>query len=147
MNFPSVSLFSSTANADLTKFFKRMGCEASTNAYSITGSTPLVDMLLSVRYALYSERMENTDIMMYLRESGETYLYENIYTLPLGFVVPSDLEENWLYQMDNPADVQNDLCGVLGSDPVLALVDGEMTGNTLRFTADFTGEYYAYVAN
>ena len=147
MNFPSVSLFSSTANADLTKFFKRMGCEASTNAYSITGSTPLVDMLLSVRYALYSERMENTDIMMYLRESGETYLYENIYTLPLGFVVPSDLEENWLYQMDNPADVQNDLCGVLGSDPVLALVDGEMTGNTYRFTADITGEYYAYVAN
>ena len=55
MNFPSVSLFSSTANADLTKFFKRMGCEASTNAYSITGSTPLVDSLLSVRYALCSE--------------------------------------------------------------------------------------------
>ena len=40
---------------------------------------------------------------MYLRESGGTYLYENLYTLPLGFVLPSDIEENWQYEMDNPA--------------------------------------------
>ncbi len=36
MNFPSVSLFSSTADASLSDFFRRMGCESSTNAYSIT---------------------------------------------------------------------------------------------------------------
>lgn len=147
MNFPSVSLFSSTANADLTKFFKRMGCEASTNAYSITGSTPLVDSLVSVKYALYSEAVPNTDLMRYLREDGETYLYENLYTLPLGFVVPSDLEENWQYQMDNPAEVQNDLCIVTGSDQVLLPMDGEISGNTYRFTPDMTGEYYVFVQN
>ncbi len=49
MNFPSVSLFSSTASADLTEFFKSVGCEGNTNAYSITGSTPLIDALFSVR--------------------------------------------------------------------------------------------------
>src|SRR5699024_5455209 len=53
MNFPSVSLFSSTANADLSDFFEKLGCESSTNAYSITGSTPLVDALFSVKYGLY----------------------------------------------------------------------------------------------
>ena len=37
MNFPTVSLFSSTADADLTAFAKTMGCEGSVNAYSITG--------------------------------------------------------------------------------------------------------------
>ncbi len=147
MNFPSVSLFSSTANADLTQFFKRMGCEGSTNAYSITGSTPLVDSLFSVKYALYSNSVSNTDLMMYLRESGETYLYQNLYTLPLGFMIPRDLEENWMYEMDNPAEVQNDLCAVLGADPVLVPIDGEMSGNTYRFTTDMTGEYYVYVAN
>lgn len=147
MNFPSVSLFSSTANADLTKFFKKMGCEASTNAYSITGSTPLVDSLVSVKYALYSEAVSNTDLMRYLRENGETYLYENLYTLPLGFVVPSDLEENWQYQMDNPAEVQNDLCIVSGADQVLIPMDGTMSGNTYRFTPDMTGEYYVFVQN
>lgn len=147
MNFPSVSLFSSTANADLSKFFKKIGCEASTNAYSITGSTPLVDSLFSVKYALYSEAVSNTELMMYLRESGGTYLYENLYTLPLGFVLPSDIEENWQYDMDNPAEVQNDLCLVSGADEVLIDVGGTTEKNTFTFTPDMTGEYYVYVMN
>ena len=45
MNFPSVSLFSSVANADLSDLFKQLGCESSTNAYGINGSTPLVNSL------------------------------------------------------------------------------------------------------
>ncbi len=147
MNFPSVSLFSSTANADLTKFFKRMGCEASTNAYSITGSTPLVDSLLAVKYALYTDTGPNTELTMYLRESGSTYLYQNLYTLPLGFVVPEALEESWQYEMDNPAEVQNDLCLIAGAEDVLIPASGETSGNTFRFTTDQTGEYYVYVLN
>lgn len=147
MNFPSVSLFSSTANADLTKFFKRMGCEGSTNAYSITGSTPLADSLFSVKYALYSKEIPNTELTAYMRESGGTYLYENLYTLPLGFVVSKDLESNWQYDMDNPARVQNDLCDVMGVGHVLEWSEGAVSGNTCRFTADMPGEYYAYVTN
>lgn len=147
MNFPSVSLFSSVANADLTQFFKRVGCEGSTNAYSITGSTPLVDSLFSVKYALYAEEVPNTELTSYLREDGGTYLYENTYTLPLGFVVPSDLETNWQYRMENPADVQNDLCLVLGTDEVLERVEGEANGDTFRFYPEQSGEYYAYIMN
>lgn len=147
MNFPSVSLFSSTANAEMTKFFKRMGCEASTNAYSITGSTPLVDSLFSVKYALYSEYMPNTELMSYMRESGGTYLYENLYTLPLGFVIPSDLEDNWQYKMDNPAEVQNDLCLMLGTDDVLVPMDSLASVGKCTFTSDIPGEYYAFVSN
>ena len=67
-----------------------------------------------MKYALCSEAVSNTELMMYLRESGGTYLYENLYTLPFGFVLPSDIEENWQYEMDNPAEVQNDLCLVSG---------------------------------
>ena len=147
MNFPSVSLFSSTANADLSKVFKKLGCESSTNAYSITGSTPLVDSIFSVKYALYSDAVSNTELMMYLRESGGTYLYENLYTLPLGFVLPSDIEENWQYEMDNPAEVQNDLCLVTGADEVLVDTGGTVNKNTFTFTPDMTGEYYVFVLN
>ena len=147
MNFPSVSLFSSTANADLSKFFKKLGCESSTNAYSITGSTPFVDSIFSVKYALYSEAVSNTELMMYLRESGGTYLYENLYTLPLGFVLSSDIEENWQYEMDNPAEVQNDLCLVSGADEVLVDAGGTVNKNTFTFTPDETGEYYVFVMN
>lgn len=147
MNFPSVSLFSSTADAGLTAFFKRMGCEASTNAYSITGSTPLVDSILSVKYALYSEEVPNTDLISYMKESGGTYLYENLYTLPLGFVVPSDMEEEWQYKMERPAEVQNDFCEVLGVDDVLYRAAGTVSGSSYNFTADIPGEYYVYVSN
>lgn len=147
MNFPSVSLFSSTANADLSKFFKKLGCESSTNAYSITGSTPFVDSIFSVKYALYSEAVSNTELMMYLRESCGTYLYENLYTLPLGFVLSSDIEENWQYEMDNPAEVQNDLCLASGADEVLVDAGGTVNKNTFTFTPDETGEYYVFVMN
>lgn len=147
MNFPSVSLFSSTANAEMTRFFKYLGCEASTNAYSITGSTPLVDCLFSVRYALYSDYVPDTDLTRFLQESGDTRLYENLYTLPLGFVLPSGLEDNWQYEMDNPAEVQNDLCLLLGVDDVLVPIETQTGVGTCTFTADIPGEYYAFSGN
>ncbi len=147
MNFPSVSLFSSTANADLTEFFKRMGCEASTNSYSITGSTPLVDSLVSIKYALYSEEVPNTELWAYMKESGETYLYENLYTLPLGFVLPFSVEDNWQFKMNNPAEVQNDLCQTMGTEKVLEWIDSHTSGKNCTFTPDTDGYYYVYVSN
>ena len=147
MNFPSVSLFSSTANADLSKFFKKIGCESSTNAYSITGSTPLVDALFAVKYSLYSEKPDYENHMSYVSESGDTYLYENTYALPLGFVVDSRIEEYWQLEMANPADVQNDLCMAIGTSPVLLEAYGEVFGNQYEFTPEESGEYYAFVMN
>ena len=147
MNFPSVSLFSSTANADLTKFFKRMGCEASTNAYSITGSTPFVDSLLSIKYALYSEEVANTELIAYMKESGSTYLYENLYTMPFGMIFPLDIEQEWQYDANKPADAQNDLCQIMGVDDVLIPADSSANGKKCTFTPDTPGEYYAYVTN
>lgn len=147
MNFPSVSLFSSTANADLSAFFKKIGCESSTNAYSITGSTPLVDALLGVKYRLYSEKPLYEEHMTYVAESGQTFLYENTYALPLGFMVDSSLEDYWQLDMANPADVQNDLCTALGASPVLVEAYGEVYGNQFEFSPEESGEYYAFVMN
>jgi len=147
MNFPSASLFSSTANADLTDFFKSMGCEASTNAYSITGSTPLVDSLLSLKYGLYSEEQPAIPNLMFLQQSGGTYLYMRHDTLPVGFVVASDMEDSWQLDLGNPATVQNDLCDVIGVDKVLKRVASENDSNKMRFTPETDGEYYAYIGN
>ena len=58
MHFPSSSIFSSSAYADGTAFYKKVGMEASTNAYSITGSTPFMDSLLSVKYKVYEKEEE-----------------------------------------------------------------------------------------
>lgn len=147
MNFPSVSLFSSVASQDLSKLFRQLGCESSTNAYSITGSTPLVNMLFSVRYGLYSKLPDGYPLLTYLGESGDTYLYENAYTLPLGYLLPDGLEENFLADAGNPAQVQNQFAELIGSSPVLSDAWGETNGQTFRFTPDRDGDYYVYVIN
>lgn len=146
LNFPSVSLFSSTANADLTTFFKSLGCEGNTNAYSITGSTPLVDSLFSVKYGLYSKE-QNDDLLSLIGQEGETWLYEREATLPLGFVIDAQIEENWQLDMGNPARVQNDLCYVIGAVPVLEDAGGEALSNAFWFTPEISGDYYVYVTN
>ncbi|MCC8059420.1 MAG: YfhO family protein [Clostridiales bacterium] len=148
MHFPSVSLFSSTANADLSTLFRKLGMESSTNAYSINGSTPLIDMLFAVKYGIYSEEPENNGLRSFLAQEGDTLLYQNSYVLPLGFMVPADFEERWDINISNPADVQNSLTDCLGAAHVLSLVmDAQVSGQTLTFTPEESGEYYAYVEN
>lgn len=147
MNFPSVSLFSSVASADLSKLFKQLGCESSTNAYSITGSTPLVNSLFSVRYGLYSDYADEFPLLSYMGESGDTILYENAYTLPLGFMVPQALETELLPESGIPSEVQNRLAGILGGGPVLSDAWGEVNGQTFSFTPERDGDYYVYVVN
>ena len=53
------------------------------------------DALFSVKYGLYTGKPEYEDHISYVAESGNTYLYENLYTLPLGFMIDSSLEWNW----------------------------------------------------
>ena len=146
MNFPSVSLFSSTANAALTDFFKEVGCEGNTNAYSITGSTPLVDSLFSVRYGLYSSE-QSSEMLEFIDQSGDTWLYRRLATLPVGFLVSPDLETDWQRDLGNPAEVQNNLCDVIGAERVLQNLDGENYGSTFRLVPETDGDYYVYVAN
>ncbi len=149
LNFRSVSLFSSTADAGLTKLFTKLGCEASTNAYSITGSTPLVDMLYSVKYDFYGEDLQEGYGKEFVSASGTTRLYKNIYTLPLGYVLPGRISEDWVYDFDNPILVQNSICDVAGTPQVLKEVtfDGSEENKAVSVTIPEDGEYYAHVTN
>ena len=36
--------------------FKSVGCESSTNAYSVKGSTPFIDALFATRYGIYPDQ-------------------------------------------------------------------------------------------
>lgn len=148
LNFPSVSVFSSTAFAGMSDFYKSMGAEATTNAYSITGATPLFDMLMSVRYGFYKGESQNKNLKL-ISSDKDTYLYENPYTLPIAYVVSHDIEDNWDDSMDmqNPASVQNDLSNLLGLPPVLDKIEGKLEGTTYSFIAPEAGNYYIYVTN
>lgn len=149
LNFPSASLFSSMANADCSDFFRRLGCEASTNAYSITGSTPLVDMLLGINYELNTDAYQETGISRIISASGHTNLYENTYALSPGFVMPQKMASEWMIDSDDPALVQNSLCDALKTEQILIPVynGGSSVDGECAVTISETGLYYAYEEN
>lgn len=147
MNFPSASLFSSVASAAMSDFFKSVGCESSTNAYSVKGSTPFIDALFATRYGIYPDQQPADGLKEQIGRQGSMWLYENKYTLPVGFVMPQDMETNWVLDSGNPASVQNDLSSVLGVSDLLVPVEGVSEGKKLTFTADVSGDHYVYVTN
>jgi len=152
LNFPSVSLFSSTANADCTKLLTKLGCEASTNAYSITGSTPLVDMLLDIRYYLSGVELLDADGKTpagrnLVSQSGETRLYENEHLLSMSYVLPAKLADGWVFDFDNPVLVQNSICDAMNVPHVLReeMTPGSAVGTGYSISVTEDGEYYAYI--
>ena len=147
MNFPSASLFSSVASAAMSDFFKSVGCESSTNAYSVKGSTPFIDALFATRYGIYPDQQPADGLKEQIGRQGSMWFYENKHTLPVGFVMPQDMETNWVLDSGNPANVQNDLSSVLGVSNLLVPAEGVSEGKKLTFTADASGDYYVYVTN
>ena len=147
MHFPSSSIFSSSAYSDGTAFYKKMGMEASTNAYSITGSTPFADSLLSVKYKVFEEEEKNAKALN-LREianDGTVYMYQNIDTMPLSFVLTDDFLKDFDMTSGNPATVQNNFSRTLKLGTVLNKKSVEITGTTAKFTTEEDGDYYAFV--
>lgn len=147
MNFPSASLFSSVASAAMSDFFKSVGCESSTNAYSVKGSTPFIDALFATRYGIYPDQQPADGLKEQIGRQGSMWFYENKYTLPVGVVMPQDMETNWVLDSGNPANVQNDLSSVLGVSNLLVPAEGVSEGKKFTFTADASGDYYVYVTN
>ncbi len=149
MHFPSVSIFSSMAYKSCSELFELLGCEASTNAYSITGSTPLVNMLFSVKYSLYSQEPTAAEArgQYYVDMEGDTYLYGTDYALPLGYLLTEEQLNAFDTKAGTPALVQNSLCESLGTAPVLETILGDFSDSDYSFTAEEAGDYYVYVNN
>lgn len=145
--YPSVSLFSSTANANLTDIFKKFGLESSTNSYSFMGATPLISSLFSVKYLLTEEDLPVTELMNLRSQSGIMNLYQNRYTLPLGFGLNSHYADNWTLSASDPAETQNNLAHLMGFPDILIESPGQASGSTYTLTPDVSGYYYVYVSN
>lgn len=143
LHIPTESIFSSTAYADMTDYFKKIGNEASTNAYTIKGQTPLFDMLFSVRYRLYPQASDNIYLTQ-VANSNDMYLYENKYTLPLGYRFDTDIYDAIENLGNKKIDYQNEIADILGAGPVLVNVnsnDGEYFYADLM-TISEDGEYF-----
>lgn len=145
-HFPSASIFSSTAYKDGTDFYKRVGCEASMNAYSITGSTPFIDSLLGIKYEFYGEEQKDNNLLniRLIDKANKVHLYQNIDTLPLSFVLDDKLSEID-YKSTNPATVQNNFSRAINIKSLLHKIDININGKTAKFNVTEDGNYFAFI--
>ena len=147
-DYRSASLFSSTANAHLTELYKALGLEGNTNSYSFTGATPLSASLLGVKYTLSVNELDS-ELYSALRTDGNVTLYENRFSLPIGFMLPSDMAAGWNYQAHDPASAQNSFAAAaVGCGDILhAVSGGSSSTGEYTLTVPETGFYYLDVTN
>ncbi len=149
-DYKGVSIFSSTANGFFTDYLGSLGFEKSTNAYSYYGSTPFTSALLSVKYVLSNELIEEPYLMSLYDYDSEAsrYLYKLDYCLPLGFMIPSDFKDNWVYEGNNPFSVQNSFVeSATGYTDMFTQVYAYSDGKTTTIETTEDCDLYIYVTN
>lgn len=147
--FRSASIFSSTTHAGVSDLYRKLGLEGNTNAYSFTGATPFTASILSVRYLFDTSALEDSEVY-HFRESteGGVHFYENDYTLPLGFMIPSNTEELWDTSSGNPARVQNSLVQLTtGVGDILTPLTGSTSGSEFTSSVSEHSHVFVFVEN
>lgn len=148
VGYPTASLFSSTANANVEDWYDRMGMSESKVFYCFDGQTPLSSALLNVHYMFSRTRDEDPALYTLVDEEDGVYLYQNKYTLPAGFILDdawnlssSDLEASSLH----PFDLQNRMASSTGEkDDLFTVIDAPEYEGEAQFSVLTSGHYYAY---
>lgn len=146
--YPTISVFSSMANSNMTAMFKKLGMESSANAYGTTGRTALVSSLYSVLYTFSSSELPAAPLQSFVAKEGSIYMYKNLYTLPLGFMLPSDFDERWNFENGAPIDVQNSFAKAAADvDQLYERIPSDVSGTSATITPDKDCYIVAYVTN
>lgn len=146
VGYNSGSIFSSSANANLTAFYKTMGMEGSTNAYSMNGSTLLMDCLFGVKYVTSKTSVTSSDLRIICSQTDMINMYKNAYALSLGFVVDDALTDT-LFSNSNPIRNQNLLAFNAAGVSDLFIENGSTVrgGTNVTIAVEEEGHLYAYV--
>lgn len=147
-DYRGASTFSSTALANLSEFYGQMGMEESTNAYAYYGHTPLTEALLSIKYVLGNSYKDDDDLVTLKTASGSIYMYENKYTLPLGFMVKNNFDDNWDFDNSDPFSVQNSFAAnVIGDNGynMFTRLDVNSDGSNAQVSVSEKTHLYVYV--
>ena len=144
--YPSGTIFSSLMNIEISRFYQSVYMEGGRNYYCYNGATPVVSSMLSVKYMLSDNDMGNNALRKVLATSGNYYLYENKYCLPLGFMMSEEAIANWEYTSGQKLNHINDLGKALGVEKnILSNADVfmEVEEGTTSITVAEAGIYYA----
>ncbi|MBE5873691.1 MAG: hypothetical protein E7287_04695 [Lachnospiraceae bacterium] len=145
--YPTASVFSSTMNSQVKELYKRLGMRHSKVYYGYDGATSFTSALLNVDYMFgESDKYENY-LYDFVEKSGDIYLYENLVTLPFGYVAPYgyDLPEGYA---NSPLRLQNEMIKGLGfTEALFREASCKDDGGDKVITAYEPGVYYAVLTN
>lgn len=161
-DFPSASMFSSTTNGLVNHFYGRFGMRTSKVFYCTEGMTPLMSSLLSVGYTFGKEDLADNPLYQNQVEQNGIYLYQNQYSIPLGFCIyPDDAIEFFLIEDEEtafrvieegnkddllPIDNQNRLALRLGAkEDVFHTIPCDNELNLAEIYVPESGNVYAYL--
>lgn len=143
--YPGVSIFSSTTGSRMADLYDDLGMEGTKVSYYTDGVTAFTSALLGVGYT-FSEQEEDEALYEKIGQSGKMSLYENRYTLPIGFVLSSEWKESLeaaiLKGGNNGLKMQNKLGELLGTEGAIF----EYAGLGHQIEVSETGHYYAFIS-
>lgn len=143
-DYASALLFSSLMNINVANAYRKVGMEGGKNFYCFNGATPLTSAMLSVKYMLTTSSNEESPLRTLVAKKDGVYLYKNNYTLPLGFMVDSNINKFWNFENGSGVSMINDLGIQLGAtgnilEPIAT--DGYNQDST---SIDVTQDSYLY---
>lgn len=142
--YRSATQFSSLMNLDVSHFYQNVGMEGGKNFYCVNGVTPLISSMLSIKYLLADNPAEESPIRTLAAQSGNTYLYENKYCLPLGFMMDEEVAAAWNYENAGDIGAQNELAYLLGAEePMLTAIPSESEVDVSTITVPQDGYIFA----
>jgi uncharacterized membrane protein YfhO len=145
-DYQSATIFSSLMNLNVSHLFQSMYMEGGKNFYSYNGATPLSSAMLSVRYMLSANQMEEGALRTLVGSCNGNYLYRNNYVLPLGYIMPESAIDNWNSSVSDRVSSLNSLAKALGAAgdmiyPATVATDAQEGDTTIDILED--GYYYA----
>ncbi|MBR3811909.1 MAG: YfhO family protein [Agathobacter sp.] len=144
--YPSGTIFSTLLNSNVSNFYRSTCMEGGLNYYCYNGATPLISSMLSVRYMLSDHDAGENALRKLVASSGQYYLYENNYCLPLGFMMKEEDIEAWTFDKERRLAQINHLGYILGAKEdtlTTANVSMDVQEGCTSITVEEGGIYYA----
>lgn len=105
--YNGISTFSSMAHEKVSYLSDQLGLDTNRiNSYRYRPQTPVYNAMFNLKYLLSKEMIDDPDLYTLKFASGQYYVYENNYSLPIGFAVDETIQD-WNILTVDPFRVQN----------------------------------------
>lgn len=117
--YNGISTFSSMAHEKAAYLSDQLGLDTNRiNSYRYRSQTPVFNAMFNLKYLLSKNMINDPDLYTIKFASGQYYVYENNYTLPVAFAVDDGIGD-WDILSSDPFDIQNGFVRKATGDPSL----------------------------